>query len=441
MLEKYFNLRQNHTTIKTEILAGLTTFSTMAYVLVVNPLILSKTGMDFNALITSTALAAVIGTLIMALYARLPIALAPGMGLNAFFAYTVVLGMGYTWQYALTAVFIEGLLFIILSLLNIREAIINGIPSNLKRGISVGIGLFITLIGLVNAGIVKTGVTVHGNNQLDGVIVKLGNMQSASVIIMIIGLIVTAVLMHRKINAALLIGIIAATLEGIPLGITHLPANHQLVSLPPSLAPVFMKLQFSQILSWNMVMIVFTLLMVNLFDTAGTLIGCCSAAGLLDKQGRIPNIKKALLADAVATTSAAMLGTSVVTAYVESASGIASGGKTGLTSLTVAIMFLLALFFAPLFIIIPAAATSPALIIVGLLMIREVKHIDFIDMTEALPAFLAIVMMPFTYSIAEGIVFGMISYVLMKMLSGRYKEVSVAMYILAAMFTASFFFK
>jgi len=435
MFEKIFQLNYHHTSIRTEVLAGLTTFSTMAYILVVNPLILSKTGMDFNAVVVSTALAAAIGCLMMALYANLPIAQAPGMGLNAFFAYTIVLGMGYTWQFALTAVFLEGILFIILSLLNVRELIINSIPLNLKYAISVGIGLFIALIGLVNAGIVETGMIHIGNNKLDGVIVKLGDMRSYAAILLVVGLLISAVLMYKKISAALLIGILVATVVGIPFGLTHLPDGGKLMSMPPSIAPVFFKMQFTKIFSWDMLIILFTLLSVNLFDTVGTLIGCSSAAGLL-KDGKVPNVKKALLSDAVATTSAGILGTSVISCYVESAAGIASGGRTGLTAFTVAIMFLLSLFFAPLFAMIPAAATSSALIIVGLLMMGEVRHIDFSDITESLPAFLAIIMMPFTYSIAEGISFGMISYVLLKALSGRYKEVSIVMYILAILFIA-----
>jgi len=441
MLAKFFRLQEHQTTVKTELLAGLTTFSTMAYILAVNPFILSKTGMDFNAVMVATALTAITGTLIMSLWAKLPIAVAPGMGLNAFFAYTIVLGMGYTWQFALTAVFLEGILFIILSLLNIRETIINSIPTDIKKAISVGIGLFIALIGLVNAGIIETGMVSVGNHQLDGVIVKLGNMKSAAVLLVVIGLFVSAALLYRKFNAALLVGIIVATVIGIPLGLTHLPADGKLISLPPSIAPVFFKMQFSSIFSWDMLIILFTLLTVNLFDTVGTLIGCCTAGNLLDASGKIPNVKKALLADAVGTTAAAIFGTSVATAYIESASGIASGGKTGLTSFTVAMLFVLALFFAPLFSIIPAAATAPALIIVGFLMMREVVHIDFTDITHALPAFLTIVMMPFTYSIAEGIVFGMVSYVVLKIMTGKWKEVSITMYVLALLFLFSILIK
>lgn len=440
MLAKFFRLSENNTTVKKEVLAGLTTFSTMAYILAVNPSILSGTGMDFNALITATALAAAIGTLVMALYARLPIGVAPGMGLNAFFAYTIVSGMGYSWQFALTAVFLEGIIFIILSLFRIREAIINSIPENLKHAISVGIGLLIALIGMANAGIIETGMRHVGDGRLAGVILKMGNITSIGPLIALIGLIVSAVLMYRKVNAALLIGILAATVVGIPLGITHLPEGH-LIGLPPSIAPIAFKLQFDKIFSLDMVMILFTLLMVNLFDTVGTLIGLCNKAGLIDASGRLPRAKQALMADAVGTTAAGLLGTSVVTAYVESASGIAAGGKTGLTSLTVSVMFLLALFFAPVFAMIPQAATAPALIIVGMLMMGAVVKIDFNDVTEAIPAFLAIVMMPYTYSIAEGIVFGMLSYVLLKVLTGQYKQISPVMYVLAVLFIVTFLVK
>ncbi|SJZ98946.1 putative MFS transporter, AGZA family, xanthine/uracil permease [Chitinophaga eiseniae] len=440
MLAKFFRLSENNTTVKKEVLAGLTTFSTMAYILAVNPNILSTTGMDFNALITATALAAAIGTLVMALYARLPIGVAPGMGLNAFFAYTIVSGMGYSWQFALTAVFLEGIIFIILSMFRIREAIINSIPENLKHAISVGIGLLIALIGMANAGIIETGMHHVGEGRLEGVILKMGNVTSIGPLIALIGLIVSAVLMYRKVNAALLIGILAATVAGIPLGITHLPEGH-LVSLPPSVAPIAFKLEFDRIFSLDMVMILFTLLMVNLFDTVGTLIGLCNKAGLLDENGRLPRAKQALMADAVGTTAAGLLGTSVVTAYVESASGVAAGGRTGLTALTVSFMFLLSLFFAPVFAMIPQAATAPALIIVGMLMMGAVVKIDFNDVTEALPAFLAIVMMPYTYSIAEGIVFGMLSYVLLKVLTGQYKQISPVMYVLSILFIVTFLVK
>jgi AGZA family xanthine/uracil permease-like MFS transporter len=441
MLSTFFRLQEHQTTVKKEVLAGLTTFSTMAYILAVNPAILSTTGMDFKALITATALAAAIGTLVMALYARLPIGVAPGMGLNAFFAYTIVAGMGYSWQFALTAVFLEGVIFIFLSLFRIREAIINSIPENLKHAISVGIGLLIALIGMANAGIIETGMHSLGDGTLDGVILKIGKITSTGPLIALIGLIVSAVLMYRKVNAALLIGILAATAVGIPLGITHWPAEGHLMSMPPSLAPIAFKMQFSEIFSLKMVVILFTLLMVNLFDTVGTLIGLCNKAGLLDSNGRLPRAKQALMADAVGTTAAGLLGTSVVTAYVESASGIAAGGRTGLTALTVAIMFLLSLFFAPLFAMIPSAATAPVLIIIGMLMMGAVTKIDFNDITEAIPAFLAIVLMPYSYSIAEGIVFGMLSYVLLKVLTGQYKSISTVMYVLSVLFIVSFLVK
>jgi AGZA family xanthine/uracil permease-like MFS transporter len=437
----YFRLSENNTTAKREILAGLTTFSTMAYILAVNPGILSRTGMDFSALITATALAAAIGTLVMAFYANLPIGVAPGMGLNAFFAYTIVSSMGYTWQFALTAVFLEGIIFIFLSMFRIREAIILSIPHNLKHAISVGIGLLIALIGMANAGIIETGMHHVGNGKLDGVILKMGDITSAGPLIALTGLIVSGVLLYKQVNAALLIGILAATVVGIPFGLTHLPANGHLISLPPSVAPIAFKLEFSKIFSLDMLLILFTLLMVNLFDTVGTLIGLCNKAGLLDANGRIPRAKQALMADAVGTTAAGLLGTSVVTAYVESASGIAAGGKTGLTALTVAVMFLLSLFFAPIFAMIPAAATAPALIIVGMLMMGAVTKIDFHDVTEAIPAFLAIVMMPYSYSIAEGIVFGMLSYVLLKVLTGQYKTISPVMYVLSVLFIITFLVK
>ncbi|RFS24633.1 NCS2 family permease [Chitinophaga silvatica] len=437
----YFKLSENNTTAKKEILAGLTTFSTMAYILAVNPGILSTTGMDFSALITATALAAAIGTLVMAFYANLPIGVAPGMGLNAFFAYTIVSSMGYSWQFALTAVFLEGVIFIFLSMFRIREAIIISIPHNLKHAISVGIGLLIALIGMANAGIIETGMHHVGEGKLDGVILKIGDITSAGPLIALTGLVVSGVLMYKKVNAALLIGILAATVVGIPIGLTHLPANGHFVSLPPSIAPIAFKLEFDEIFSLDMLLILFTLLMVNLFDTVGTLIGLCNKAGLLDANGRFPRAKQALMADAVGTTAAGLLGTSVVTAYVESASGIAAGGKTGLTALTVAVMFLLSLFFAPVFAMIPAAATAPALIIVGMLMMGAVTKIDFHDVTEAIPAFLAIVMMPYSYSIAEGIVFGMLSYVLLKVLTGQYKSISPVMYVLSILFIITFLVK
>ncbi len=428
MFEKYFQLRKNNTNVRTELVAGLTTFLTMAYILAVNPGILGKTGMDTHAVFTATALSAIIATLIMALYAKLPFALAPGMGLNAFFAFTVVLGMGYTWEFALTAVFLEGIIFILLTFFKIRELIVDAIPINVKHSISAGIGLFIAFIGLHSAGIVVSSKAT---------LVTLGNMNNPTVWITLAGLFISGVLLALRVKGALLYGIFASTLIGIPLGITHLP-DSSIVQLPPSIAPIFFKFQWQHIFTINMVIILFTFLFVDMFDTVGTLIGVASKANMLTKDGKLPGINKALLADAVGTTFGGILGTSTVTTYVESAAGVAEGGRTGLTALTTAMLFVLALFLAPLFLMVPAAATAPALILVGSFMMSPVQKIDFADYTESIPAFLTIVMMPLTYSIAEGIAFGMISYVVLKVLSGRYKEVSWMMYLLAVLFVIKF---
>lgn len=429
MFEKYFKLKSNNTNVKTEVLAGITTFMTMAYILAVNPDILSATGMDKNAVFSATAISAIVATLVMALWAKLPFALAPGMGLNAFFAFTVVIGMGYSWQFALTAVLIEGIIFLFLTAFNVREVIVNAIPMNLKHSISAGIGLFIAFIGMQNAGII-----VHN----EATLVSLGNMGSHSIWIAFFGLIIIGVLLALKVKGALLIGIFASALAGIPLGVTHLPEGN-LVSLPPSVAPVAFQFDFSQALSIDMLIVVFTFLFVDMFDTVGTLVGVASKANMIDKDGKLPRVKQALFADAVGTTFGAMMGTSTVTTYVESASGVAEGGRTGLTSLTTAGMFILALFLAPVFLMVPAAATAPALIMVGSFMLSPILKIDFDDYTESIPAFLTIIMMPLAYSIAEGIVFGMLSFVILKVLSGRFKDVSIVMYILAALFLLKFF--
>ncbi len=431
MLEKFFQLKANKTNYRTEILAGITTFMTMAYILAVNPDILSETGMDKGAVFTATALASIVATLIMAFVAKLPFALAPGMGLNAFFAFTVVLGMGYSWQFALTAVFIEGIIFLLLTAFNIREIIVNSIPLNMKHSVSAGIGLFIAFIGLHNAGIVTSNPAT---------LVSLGDITSAPAITALIGLILTGVLLALKVKGALLIGIVASTLIGIPLGVTHLPEGIKLVSLPPSIDSIFFQFDFSKVFTVDMVVVLFTFLFVDMFDTVGTLVGVSSKAGMLDEKGNVPRAKQALFADAVGTTVGAMLGTSTVTTYVESASGVSEGGRTGLTSLTVAGMFLLALFFAPLFIMIPGAATAPALIMVGLFMLSPIQKIDLNDFTEAIPAFLTIIIMPLTYSIAEGIVFGMLSYVFLKMLTGKFRDLSITMYIIALLFIAKIVF-
>lgn len=425
LLEKTFKLSENKTTIRREMVAGLITFLTMSYILIVNPSILSTTGMDKDALFTSTALATIFATLMMALYAKLPIAQAPGMGLNAFFAFTICGVMGYSWQFALTAVFIEGIIFIMLTFFNVRELIVKSIPKVLKDAIPVGIGLFITLIGLKNAGIVVS----TGPDTLVG----LGDFSQHNVWIAMLGLIVTAILYVRNVNGSILIGIAIATIFGIILGDVKLPEG-SVVTAPPSIAPIFAQFEWDHILSFNMVVVVFTLLFVNMFDTVGTLIGVVSKAGLADEDGNFPQMRKALFSDALGTTVASILGTSTVTSYVESASGVASGGRTGLTAVSTALLFILALFFAPLFLMVPAAATSPALIIVGLFMISSVAKINFSDMSEGLPAFLTIVFMPFTYSIAEGIVFGMLSFAFIKVCAGKSKDVSLAVYVIAILF-------
>ncbi len=424
IFEKLFKLQAAGTTVKTEILAGVTTFMTMAYILAVNPSILGMTGMDKSALFTATALGAVIGTLLMSLLANLPFALAPGMGLNAFFTFTVVLGLGHTWQFALTAVFLEGLLFILLTLTSIREMIINSIPMTLKHAVAAGIGLFIAFIGLQNSGIVVKN---------DAVLVGLGSLSEPKAIVTLIGIVITGILLVRNVKGALLIGIFGAALIGIPFGVTQIPTD-SLISLPPSLEPIFLKFEWGQIFSFDMLVVVFTFLFVDLFDGVGTLVGVCSKANMLTPEGKIPNVKMALLADAVGTTAGAALGTSTVTSYVESASGVAEGGRTGMTSLTVAGLFLLSLFFAPLFLMIPAAATAPILFIVGLFMMSPILKIDLNDFTEAIPAFFTIIMMPLTYSIAEGIVFGMISFVIFKFFAGKTKEITWMMLLLAILF-------
>jgi AGZA family xanthine/uracil permease-like MFS transporter len=429
MLNRIFKLNENKTTVKTEILAGITTFMTMAYILAVNPDILSATGMDKSALFTATALSAFVATLVMALVARLPFALAPGMGLNAFFAFTVVLGMGHSWQFALTAVFIEGILFLILTAFNIRELIVNAIPLSVKHAVSAGIGLFIAFIGLQNAGIIV-------NN--DATLVGLGDVNSPVALVALGGIVLTAVLLALKVKGSLLVGIFVATVVGIPLGVTHLPEG-KLIDVPPSLSPIFFKFEFSQIFTFDMLVVLFTFLFVDMFDTVGTLVGVSSKANMLDKEGRVPRVKQALFADSIGTTLGAIFGTSTVTTYVESASGVAEGGKTGLTSLTTAILFLIALFFAPLFIMVPPAATAAALVLVGFFMMSPIQKINFDDFTEAIPAFITIIIMPLSYSIADGIVFGMLSYVLLKLLSGKIKALSPVMIVLAVLFILKFF--
>lgn len=427
-MEKFFKLKENNTDAKTEFIAGLTTFMTMAYILIVNPSILSVAGMDQGAVFTATALSAVIATLIMGLYAKLPFAQAPGMGLNAFFAYTIVIQMGYSFEFALTAVLLEGIIFILLTIFNVREAIVDSIPKGIKNAISVGIGLLISLIGLEGAGIV-----VHTDG---GTIVSLGNIVSGSGLLAIIGLLITSVLIAKNIKGALFIGMIITAIIGIPMGITPMPSK--IISMPPSIAPTFFKFDFHNIFSLDMVIALFTLLFMDMFDTIGTLVGVATKAKMLDKDGKVPNIKKALFSDAVGTTLGAFLGTSTVSTFVESASGVAEGGRTGLTAVSTAFMFFLALFFAPLFAIITPAVTASALVLVGLFMIEPIKEIDLHDFTEAIPAFLTIIMMPFAYSISDGIVFGVISYIILKLFTGKRKEISLTTVILGLVFLLKF---
>ncbi len=427
MLQKLFGFKIGEHNVRTEIFAGITTFLTMAYILAINPNILGDTGMDKGALFTTTAIIGGVATIFMGLYAKLPFALAPGMGLNAFFAYTVCLILGYSWQFALTAVFLEGIIFIILTLTNIREKLVYMIPDTLKKSISAGIGLYIAFIGLKSAGVIA-------NNE--ATLVCLGKVTEGPALLCIIGLLVTSILLIKNIKGGLLLGIVITTLIGIPMGVTKFSG---LMSTPPSIEPIFFKFQWDQILTKDMFLIVFTFLFVDLFDTIGTIIGVTTRAGIVNKDGTIPGLKKAFLVDAVATTAGAAMGTSTVTTFVESAAGVEQGGRTGLTAFVSGCCFLLALFFAPFFLAIPAAATSPVLVLVGLMMIASVTQIDFSNYLESIPAFICLIMMPLTYSISDGIVFGQLSYVLINVLSGNHKNVTVGMYILSAFFLLKFF--
>lgn len=422
--ERAFKLREHGTDQKTEITAGITTFMTMSYILAVNPTILSDAGMDAGAVFSATIIASVVAMLIMAFYANMPFGLSAGMGLNAFLAYTVVMQMGMSWQFALTAVFIEGLIFILLSFTGVREALFNAIPINLKKAVSVAIGLFIALIGLLNAGIVGVG----------DISLELGNIASKEGFVFFFALIIMVVLTAKNVKGALLWGILASTVISLFLGVSSLPEGNAIVSMPPSIAPVAFKLDFSNIFSFEMFSVLFSFLFVDIFDTLGTLTGVATKANMLDENGNLPDGSKALLADAVGTTLGAMLGTSTITTFVESSAGVAEGGRTGLTALSTAICFAIAAFFFPLFSIIPAQATAAALVVVGLFMLSTVVEINFSDITEAFPAFMTILMMPATYSIAEGISFGIISYAGIKLLTGRGKEVSPLVYGLALVF-------
>ena len=456
MLEKVFKLRENGTDVKTEVIAGITTFMTMAYILAVNPSIMSAAGMDSGAVFTATALAALLGTVLMAVFANYPFALAPGMGLNAYFAYTVVGVYGYSWKVALTAVFAEGIIFIILSATNVREAIFNAIPKNLKAAVSVGIGLFIAFIGLQNAKIVvnndSTLVSMFSfkSSMADGTF----NYMGITVLLALLGVLITGILLVKNVKGGILWGILITWGLGILCqfaGIYVPNAEAGFYSLlpdfsngisVPSMAPTFMKMDFAGVFSLDFVVIMFAFLFVDMFDTLGTLIGVASKADMLDKDGKLPKIKGALLSDAVGTTVGAMCGTSTVTTFVESASGVAEGGRTGLTSLVSAILFALSLFLSPIFLAIPSFATAPALIVVGFLMLTSVTKIDFNDLTEAIPAFIAIIAMPFLYSISEGIALGVISYVVINLATGKAKEkkISVLMYVLTILFILKYVF-
>ena len=451
-MENFFKLKEHGTDVKTEVIAGLTTFMTMAYILAVNPSILGATGMGTGAIFTATALASAIGSFCMALFANLPFVLSAGMGLNAYFAYTVVLGMGYSWEVALTAVFVEGIIFIILSLTNVREAIFNAIPASLKVAVSVGIGLFITFIGLQNAHIVVDGSTLVGLFSFNGS-VKAGTFQSEgiTVVLALIGLLITAFLVIKNVKGNILLGILITWVLGIICQLTGLYVPNAeagfyslipsgIISAPASVAPTLFKMDFSAMASLNFVVVVFAFLFVDIFDTLGTLIGCATKANMLDKEGKLPGIKGALMADAVGTTVGACLGTSTITTFVESSSGIAEGGRTGLTSIVSGLLFILALFFSPIFLAIPSFATAPALIVVGFFMMQSVAKINWSDMLEAIPAFICIFAMPFMYSISEGISFGVISFVVLNAVAGKAKKITPLMWVLAVLFILKYIF-
>lgn len=424
-LQKTFGLNPAKHSVRTEIIAGITTFLTMAYILAVNPSIFSaleSQGMPTNAVFTATALAAIVGCLVMSIYAKKPFGLAPGMGLNAFFVYTVCLAMGHPWQMALTAIFLEGVLFILLTVTNVRKLIVDAIPVTMKRAIGAGIGLYIAFIGLKSAGIIVNSEATS---------VALGSFSEPAVILSIIGFLITSVLVILNVKGGMLLGIIATTLIGIPMGVTNF---NGVMSTPPSIEPIFCKFEWSQILSWDMVAIVFTFLFIDMFDTIGTVVGVSVKSGMVDKDGNVDGINKVLMADAVATVAGAVFGTSTTTTYIESASGVSEGGRTGLTSFTIAVCFAIALMFSPLFLAIPGAATGPVLFIVGVMMASPVKDIDWSDYSEAIPAFVTMLLMPLAYSISDGIMLGMITYTVLNALAGKLKKVSVMMWILAVLF-------
>ena len=425
MLTKLFGFNPKETTVRTEVMAGLTTFLTMAYILAVNPNILSETGMDKGALFTTTVIMAGISTIFMGLYAKLPFAIAPGMGLNAFFAYTVCMVMGYSWQFALTAVFLEGLLFILLTVTNLREKIVDVLPDTLKKAIGAGIGLYIAFIGLKSANIIVDNPAT---------LVSLGDINTGSALLGVIGIAVTSILLVKNVKGALLFGILVTTLLGIPLGVTKFDG---VVSIPPSVEPIFMQFEWTNVFTKDMLVIVFTFLFVDLFDCIGTVIGVTERAGMV-KNGKIPRLKEVFVVDSISTTVGAMMGTSTLAVYVESAAGVNEGGRSGLTAFTTGVLFLLALFLSPLFLAIPAAATTPVLVLVGLMMMGSVLNVNFSDYSESIPAFICILFMPLCYSISDGIVLGHLSYIFINLLSGKYKKVNIGMCILAVFFLLKF---
>ena len=429
MLTKLFGFDPSKTTVRKEIVAGITTFLTMSYILAVNPSMFSQLeGMPVGAVFTSTAIAAIIGCLVMAFYGKLPIGLAPGMGLNAFFVYSVCLGMGYSWQFALTAVLIEGIIFIILTVTNVREVIVNAIPLSLRNAIPPGVGLFIAFIGLKGAGVIVEDAST---------LVALGDITSGSGLLAIIGIMITGFLYAKNIPGAILIGILVTMLIGIPMGVTEFQG---IISQPASIKPIFCQFEFDHIFTLDMLVVVFTFMFIDMFDTVGTLVGVCSKAGMTDENGNIPRLNQAFMADSIATTFGAILGTSTTTTYVESAVGVAYGGRSGLTALSVAACFGVAIFFSPLFLSIPAAATAPALVIVGLLMLEPVVKMKFEDFSESIPAFICIIMMPLTYSISNGILIGMITYVFLNLICGKRTKVTPVMAILAVLFILKYIF-
>lgn len=430
MLQKLFGFDSTKHSIRTELLAGLTTFLTMAYILAVNPSIfsaLADQGMPTDAVFTATALAAIIGTLVMSFYAKKPFALAPGMGLNAFFVFTICLTMGYSWQFALTAILIEGLIFILLTVTNVREAIVNAIPVSMKNAIGAGIGLFIAFVGLQNAGIIVDSPST---------LVALGELDS-NALLFFIGLTITAILVVLKVRGGILIGMLATTIIGIFFGVTHV--GH-MVSLPASISPIFCQFEWSSILSWDMLFVVLTFLFVDLFGALGTVVGVSMKADMVDKEGHVDGINRILMADAIATTAGACVGASTTTTYVESASGVAAGGRTGLTAFVVALCFAIALFFSPIFLAIPAVATGSVLVIVGVMMMSPVTNIDWSDYSEAIPAFLTAVLMPLTYSVAHGVMIGAIAYVVINACTGKIKKINLVLWILAILFILKYIF-